>query len=323
MCTAISINSKQNEILLGRTLDFYHDFDLEICIIPKNYEWHSIITSRLYRNKYSFIGTAEREKGNYLCDGMNEKGLGVAALYFPEHTNPYKKAEVDQNAIANIEVVTYLLGNCENTNDIITIIPTIHIIEEDNQSSAPLHWIASDKTGKTISIEQTESGLHVINNPVGVLTNSPEFNWHLTNLRNYMNLSSKQLESVNWDSITLNPFGQGLGSFGLPGDFTSPSRFVRMAFAKNFIDLPETKEETIITCFELMKLVSIPKGLILTQDKSTNYTQYTIFMNLNTGDYYFNTYLNNTIKKANINDIDCKDITSLGKLKCNANIEHL
>lgn len=318
MCTAVSLISKQNEVLFGRTMDFSHELNPETYIVPKDYEWQSIASNDKFTNKYKFIGSGQNIGKIIFADGMNEQGLGVAVLYFPGYAVFSEEIKINKKNIASLEVVNYLLGNCANTKEVIQTMPTLEIIgiqDEITNSIAPLHWIVSDKYGQTITVEKTANGTEIINNPIGVLANSPNFSWHLTNLNNYMNISPYQLEEINWSNFPLKPFGQGAGGLGIPGDYTSPSRFVRIAFQKNFLMLPDNKKQAPLACFELMKTVSIPKGIVMTNKNSPDYTQYTVFMNLNTGDYYFNSYLNSEIKQYNINNINPVEITSLGKIK--------
>ncbi|MNT24546.1 Penicillin acylase precursor [compost metagenome] len=187
---------------------------------------------------------------------------------------------------------------------------------EDNitHSVAPLHWIAVDKLRNCITIEITKDGIEIFNNPLKILANSPNFQWHMTNLRNYMNLSTSQIQETTWDNISLIPFGQGTGTFGLPGDYTSASRFVRTAFLKSCISPISQNLDAINMCFNIMKSVTIPRGVVMTNRGTYDYTQYTVFFNLFTGDYYFNTQNNNNILTVNLNDISINTISSLGKL---------
>lgn len=326
MCTALSLISKQNEVFFGRTMDFSHELNPEIYIVPKNYEWHSMIDSNVITNKYKFIGTGQNVGKVVFADGMNEKGLGVAVLYFSGYAKFDSEINFEKQSLSNLEVVTYLLGNCESIDDVIHKLPSIQIIgvkDPITNAVAPLHWIVTDRSGDTITIEKTQNGMEVLNNPVGVLANSPNLSWHLTNLRNYLSVSPNQIEETKWDNFTLLPFSQGGGTFGLPGDYTSPSRFVRVAFQKNYLELPETREETLVSCFHLLETVSIPKGVVITSRNTPDYTQYTVFMNLNTGDYFFTTYLDTGIKKANINDYNINQVKSLGKLKRKVEIKNI
>ncbi len=328
MCTAMSIVSKQQDVFFGRTMDFYYDLDLDIYIVPQNYTFKSNISNYKKKNKYAYIGIGQYIGEISLADGMNEAGLGVAALYFPEYAEYTKKIDPKKIAIANTEVVTYLLSHCKNIEEVAVILSYTQIVgvkDDITKNISPLHWIVSDKTGKTITIEQTKNGLNILNNPIGVLTNSPDFAWHYTNLRNYMNLSPTSSKYENWENIKLSPFGEGAGSIGLPGDFTPPSRFVRLAFAKSFAKKPNTEKETLLLCFHLMNLVSIPKGLVIAKEKikMCDYTQYIAFMNLNTGDYFFNTYDNCNIRRANIKDNKTEKVICIGKLKSKMIINHV
>lgn len=314
----MTLLSKNNDVFFGRTMDFSFELNPEVYIVPKNYEWNSIASNVKIKNKYQFIGTGQNIGSIIFADGMNENGLGVATLYFTDYAAYDKSLKTDKISIAQLELVAYLLGNCTNTEDVIKQISSLQLIGVEDfitNSVAPLHWIVSDKNGNTITLENTLNGMEIYNNPIGVLANSPNFPWHYVNLRNYTNISPIQKEVVNWGKIKIKPFGQGGGTLGLPGDFTPPSRFIRLAFLKSFLEISDNSEETLMSCFRIMNSVSIPKGAVLTKRNNPDYTQYTVFMNLNTGNYFFNTYLNSEIKTANIYANATNEIISLGKLK--------
>lgn len=318
MCTAISVVSKQNEVFFGRTMDFDYEFDLEAYIIPRNYKYCGEYLGNSYRTKYSFICTGQPTGRLLAADGMNEKGLGVAALYFPGYAHFQDKTTANKLSVTSAELVNYLLSNCQNVEEVISLSSILEIIgvpDPITNRILPLHWIVTDKTGKSIVIESTKQGLMVISNPVGVLANSPEFTWHYTNLRNYMMITPESPELKKWGDLTLKALSKGTGASGLPGDFTSTSRFVRITYAKSFMKLPETREEMILACFHIMKLVTIPKGIVIASNDQLEYTQYINFMNLNTGSYYFTSYYNNEIKYANINDNQTNEVLFLGKIK--------
>lgn len=328
MCTSMSIASKNNNYFFGRTMDFSYELDPEVYIVPRGYEWNNALNNYKIKNKYKFIGTGQNIGKVTFADGANEMGLGVAVLYFQGYASFENKVNknYERVPIAAIEMVQFLLGNCSDVESVINTVGTIEIIgvrDAITNSIAPLHWIVADKMGRCITIEQTQKGLEIFYNPIRVLSNSPNFEWHMTNLKNYFNLSPEQNSVSKWDDLILKPFGQGAGTWSLPGDYTAPSRFVRVAFQKSFAKIPETEDKTVNLCFNIMKNVTIPKGVVVTERNTDDYTQYTVFMNLNTGDYYFNTHDNNQILKANINDIDTNEVISLGKLKRPAYFEHI
>ena len=327
MCTALALKSKKDEIIFGRTMDFSYELDPEVYIIPRNYEWVNSFNNFKFTNPYKIIGTGQNIGKVILVDGINEMGLGVAALYFQGEAYFEREPKLkDRITVGSIEMVNFLLGQCGNVDEVINILNKIDIVGvEDSITSsvAPLHWFVVDRKGKCITIEQTKDGLHIYDNPVQVLTNSPNFNWHMTNLKNYISLSPFQIDQIKLDKLTLKAFGQGGGFFGMPGDYTSPSRFIRIVFQKNNVEIPDNTLDVINTCFNLMKTVSIPKGVVITNRGTNDYTQYTTFMNIATGDYYLNTYYNNQIFKANINSSNATEIVSLGKLKRNTTFEHI
>ena len=315
MCTAMSLISKKNNVYFCRTMDFSYDLNPEVYFIPKNYTWISYTNDEIV-NKYKFLATGQNIGKLAFADGMNEIGLSIAALYFQEYAH-YDEVSDKESSIAAIDVVNYILGNCANIEEAIYEFNKINIIgieDEVTNSIAPLHWIISYKDGQCITVEKTLNGLSISDNMVGILANSPNFEWQIVNLNNYLNLSNKQEETSKLGNLTIKPFGQGSGSIGLPGDYTSPSRFVRLTYGKEFTIIPDNNKDIVNTCFNIMKSVFIPKGVVLTKRETFDYTQYTVVMNINDGEYYFNTYNNNQIIKVNINDIISSDVLSIIKL---------
>lgn len=306
MCTAITFQSMQGENFFGRTMDFSYPIEPGLYVIPKNYEWYSIQTMKKYRDHYSFICIGQETDGMLgFFDGVNEQGFAAAALYFQGYAY-YDLPTKDKNTVSSLDFLHYILGSCGSVEDLKTVLKNTSIVGQPDpvtKIAAPLHWIASDRSGKCVVIEQTKAGLKIFKNSIGVMANSPDFGWHMTNLRNYMNVSTNQPKEVQWENVSLNPFGQGAGSTPLPGGFTSPERFVRTAFIKTHVETPEKRSETIMTCFHIMNSVSIPKGIIITDRGTYDYTKYTAFMNTNTCEYYFKTHENDQIIKASL--LDC------------------
>ncbi|MEW9121331.1 MAG: choloylglycine hydrolase family protein [Thermotaleaceae bacterium] len=305
MCTAIVLQSMQKENFFGRTMDFSYPIDPGIYIIPQNYQWYSLATKKKYIDNYSFISIGQQTDDMLgFFDGVNEKGFAAAALYFAGYAY-YDLPIKDKEQIASLDFLHYILGRCGSVDDLKALVENISIVgiqDPVTQTAAPLHWIAADKSGKCAVIEQTRSGLEIIDNPIGVMANSPDFNWHMTNLRNYMNVSTHQREEVYWGNVSLTPFSQGAGTIPLPGGFTSPERFVRTAFLKTHVPVPQNRSEALMTCFHIMNSVFIPKGIVLTDKGTDDYTKYIAFMNTNTCEYFFKTYENNQIIRASLWD---------------------
>ncbi|WP_070041396.1 linear amide C-N hydrolase [Robinsoniella peoriensis] len=321
MCTAMTMQTAEGETFFGRTMDFSFTLDPELFLVPRNYVWSNTKKSAKIYNQYSFIGIGQDISDLIFIDGVNEMGFAAAALYFPgyAHFETAVLPEVKKISIAAIELVNFLLGMCASVSQAESIMHRIRIIGVEDSltnSIAPLHWMITDKSGKSMVIECTKSGIHLFDNPIGVLSNSPDFEWHMTNLRNYMNVSPHQSEKEQWGEVVLSPFGQGSGAIGLPGDYSPPSRFVRTSFQKSNTPIPSSGSEAVITAFHIMEGVSIPKGVVATHRGTDDFTQYTAFMNVNTGEYFYKTYYNSQIMTAKLyrDEFNCKEPISLGKL---------
>ena len=306
MCTAISLHSARGETFLGRTMDFSYPIEPGLYVIPRNYHWHSLATTNKNIGRYSFIGIGQETDGMLgFFDGVNERGFAAATLYFEGYADYGLPAEEGKEPVAALDFLHFILGRCSSVDDVKPLMEKIRIVgipDPVTQKAAPLHWSATDKSGKCVVIEQTANGVEVLDNPIGVLANSPDFNWHMTNLRNYMDISTVQEKLVNWGNVPLSPFGQGAGTVHLPGGFTSPERFVRTAFLKTHAHMPDSQAGTIMTCFHLLKNVFIPKGIIVTDRGTYDYTKYVAFMNTNTCSYYFTTYENDQILTASLHN---------------------
>lgn len=305
MCTAITLQSRQGETFFGRTMDFSYDIQPQLYIVPNNYVWDSVLDMSRIRDLYSFIGIGQELDGLLgFFDGVNEKGFAAAALYFAGYaqydTQPEDQAE---EQVASFDFLHYMLGRCASIRDLDGLLKNVSIIgipDPVTQTVAPLHWIAADRSGECVVIEQTERGLQLFPNPIGVMANSPDFQWHMTNLRNYMEASPTQTGEAFWGNIRLTPFGQGGGTTSLPGGYTSPARFVRTTYLKTHVPTPKDRDEAIVSCFHIMESVSIPRGAVMTDRNTYDYTKYTAFINTNTCEYFFKTYDNIQIGTARL-----------------------
>lgn len=319
MCTAMTVQVQGNTYF-GRTMDFSYPLDPELYTVPRGYEWSNMLGTHKIRNKYGYMGIGQDISPVVFADGVNEMGFGAAVLYFPGYAqyDPAAPRETAGPSVAATELVGFLLGLCAGVDQVASLLHTIRIVgikDPVTNTVAPLHWIVADKSGKCMVIEKTAEGLQLMDNPIGVLSNSPDFRWHMTNLRNYMNVTPFQHPEKKWGEVCLTPFGQGAGAFGLPGDYTPPARFVRTAYQKSHAAFPASREEAITACFHIMEGVTIPKGVVMTERKTADYTQYTAFMDLCKKRYFFRTYDNSQIVSAELPASGGPQIRSLGKLR--------
>ena len=293
MCTAVSLNSGDH--YFGRTLDYEYAYDGKITVTPRNFRI-AFTDGTVAEKHYAICGMAMVEDGYPLYfDAFNEKGLCVAGLNFPGKAH-YEKATSGKINVASFEFVTRVLCQCKNTNEAESFIKAVNITDSpfsEKLKPSPLHWMISDK-GRSIVAEQTEQGMKVYENPVGVMTNSPEFDKHMQNLQNYVSVTAEEPKNLFSDSFDFKPYSRGMGSIGLPGDYTSMSRFVRACFVKLNSVCGDTENERVSQLFHILGSVSHPKGCVKIGN-GYEITHYTSCCNTDKGIYYYTTYNNSTV----------------------------
>lgn len=305
MCTSITLMTENGASLLARTMDFAVILETKPTLIPREINAFKEDSNRPKHSTYAYIGMARKTDHDFhvFADGVNEKGLACASLYFSDYAG-YNSHEKNKSiTVAPHDVVALLLSSCETVSQAMDLISDTRITDtilDFIGISLPLHWVVSDKLGHSIVIEFVDGILHLHQNDIGIMTNSPDYLWHTTNLRNYTGLHNVQKEQTNLHHMTLKPFGEGAGSFGLPGDFTPPSRFVRATFLKYTLDLPKKETDGINGLLHILASVDIPKGVVKTAHYF-DYTQYTSIMSSASLTYSFKTYDNHRIRVIDLN----------------------
>ena len=310
MCTCINLKTLDN--YFGRNLDLEYNFGEKVVITPREYEF-KLKKEKKFKTKYAMIGMAT-VVNNYplYAEATNEKGLSIAGLYFPGNAC-YEKTKKEKINMLPFELIPWLLGNFASIKSAKKELQKINLINEpfsENMPLAELHWMISDKNN-CIILEQTKEGLKIYDNPIGVLTNNPQFLYHLTNINNYLNLTPKNTESRFSDNISLSSYGQGMGAIGLPGDNSPASRFVRAAFNKLNSVTDSSEEESISQFFHILDSVAMIKGSTITKEGKYDITTYSSCINIDKGIYYYKTYYNNQITaiKMDKNNINSKELT--------------
>ncbi|MDQ0151152.1 choloylglycine hydrolase [Eubacterium multiforme] len=315
MCTGLTLETKDGLHLFGRNMDIEYSFNQSIMFIPRNFTCTNSVSNKQLTTKYALVAMGTTFN-NYpaLADGMNEKGLACAGLNFPQYAYLSKERAEGKENIPAYDFILWILANFSNIEDLKKELLNVRLVDERIDKNIPnstLHWMATDVTGKSIVIEQTkEEGLRVFDNNVGVLTNSPEFPWHITNLHQYVGMNYNQVSSYKLSNENLNALGEGTGLIGLPGDFTPASRFIRAAFFRDAIMKNDKDTIDIMEFFHILNNVAMVKGAVRTAEEKSDITQYTSCMNLEKGIYYYNTYENNQINAIDMNkeDLDGKEM---------------
>ncbi len=303
MCTALGFKTK--DFYFGRTLDYEFSYGEEIVITPRkfNFNFRNIGVMAMH---YAIIGVAHIADNYPLYyDAVNEKGLSVAALNFVGNAHYFDIVD-NKNNIAQFEFIPWVLSQCGTVEQARGLLEKINIVNtsfSDTLPPAQLHWLIADKY-EAITVESVKEGLKIYDNPVGVLTNNPPFNEQMFGLNNYMHLSTKAPKNNFSKKLKLHPYSRGMGALGLPGDLSSPSRFVRVAFAKMNSVCEVGEAESVNQFFHIMSTVNQTRGCCEVADGKYEITIYTSCCNTDKGVYYYTTYDNHQITAVNMNKIN-------------------
>lgn len=294
MCTAATYHTKDH--YFGRTLDYEVSYGEEVVVTPRNYPFHFRHMGSL-NSHYAIIGMATVAGGCPLYyEAVNEKGLGIAGLNFPGNAD-YKPLAEGKDNVATFELIPWLLGQCATVGEARGLLERMNLADTPFGPQfpvSPLHWILTDLEG-AITVESVREGIHIYDNPVGILTNNPPFDYQMTNLTNYMSLSTEPPENHFSDRLELTPYSRGMGMLGMPGDLSSASRFVRAAFTKLHALSGETESESVSQFFHILGSVEQPRGCVHMGEGKYEITIYTSCCNMERGIYYYTTYENSQI----------------------------
>ena len=306
MCTAVSFKTK--DCYFGRNLDYEFSYEESIVITPRNYEF-SFRNQRILSHHYAIIGMAfVQENYPLYYDAMNEMGLAIAGLNFPGNAFYFPRKKGKDN-IGSFELIPWILSQCKSIKEVEKLLSKLNICDlnfNDQLKASPLHFMVTDKEENSLVIESVKEGLKIYKNPVGVLTNNPPFDYHLLHLAQYMSVTSKEVKNDFSDKIELIPFSRGMGSIGLPGDLSSPSRFIKASFTKLNSKCDDSESASIAQFFHILNSVAQQKGCCQVGEKY-EYTIYSSCCNLNKGLYYYTTYENSQITCVNMHHYDLNE----------------
>jgi choloylglycine hydrolase len=321
-CTGIVLKADDGTVVRARTLEFAVDLNSDVILLPRGYARTGTTpdgkSGKTWTAKYASLG-ANGLGLPVLFDGLNEKGLSAGLFYFPNMAKyqPYSPSDANKT-IAPWELGSYILDNFASVDEVRENVPNIlvgEVVYGPWKFVPGVHFIVQDATGKSLVIEYVDGKLNLHDDPLGVMSNTPTFDWHMTNLRNYVNLSDTNASPLQLGPVKLTGFGQGSGMLGLPGDFTPPSRFVRAAvFSQS--ELPSQKgDEAVVKAFKILNNFDIPKGSLREgKDEHGNvivdYTAWTSANDLTGKRFYFRTSDNSQIRMVDLTKqkLDGKEI---------------
>ena len=314
MCTGLTLKTKDGYHLFGRSMDIEYSFNQAVHLVPRNFEYINVVTNTKEKTKFAMLGMGiSIDNHPLLAEAFNEKGLGCAGLNFPGYAHYEEEVKEGMINLGVYDLILYILSNFEKVEDVKEAMKDVNIVNKEFKEGLQvptLHWIVTDKEGKTIIIEKTKEGLKIFENNIGVLTNSPTFDFHITNLRQYIGLSEVNHKQTTWGDLKLSPLGQGLGLFGLPGDFSPPSRFVRASYLKSRVIEKYEVMESVREFFHILSNVSMINGSVITAEGLDDITYYKSCMIQEKGIYYYSTYNNSQINAIDMfkEDLDRPDM---------------
>ncbi|MET3574383.1 linear amide C-N hydrolase [Bhargavaea ullalensis] len=276
MCTTVGFSCRDG-FVFGRTLEMGVELDNQVLFVPAGYKGFIQEDGAAYDARYATIGTAFMDMAAF-GDGINEMGLMGSSNLLPGCASFADHAVDGKINLTTANAFNYLLSRCKNIKEVKEEATKLSLPARSAASGTPsgeMHFFFMDADGNRVVLEPKHGQLQAFDNPYGVLTNSPEFPWHVTNLRNYLQLQPENIEQRTWNGAVLSKFGEGTGLAGLPGDFTPPSRFVRAAFFVSATPRDLARPAAILQAFRILSQSDIPDGAVI--DEKSGYRDKTLY----------------------------------------------
>ena len=302
MCTAISYQN--GDTYFGRNLDLERGYGEKVVITPRGFEFGLRCMDTVV-NRYGMIGMAAvMDDFPLYFEATNERGLSGAGLNFPGNA-VYREYRQGKDNATPFELIPWILGQCVSVDEAKVQMQNLNLVNvnfREDLPLSPLHWMFSDRE-KSIVVESVRDGLKIYDNPFQVLTNNPPFEYHMTNMSNFMALSAGRADMKFPKKLPMENYSLGMGALGLPGDFSSQSRFVRASFVKENSVSGKSEESAVNQFFHILDAVAMPRGCVWTEN-GYEYTRYSSCCNVNRGIYYCKTYENTTIRAVRMMEVD-------------------
>lgn len=312
-CTGITLTAKDASTVVARTIDWSgSEMNNIYVVVPRGQKQQSLLPNGTYGGKkftakYGFVGLGVQQP-EFVVDGTNEMGLSAGLFYFPKYGKyrPYSES-LKEKSLADFQVVSWILSQFATIDELKAAIDGVQIINIDPTASTT-HWRITEPNGHQVVMEIIDGVATFHENPLGVLANAPDFTWQTTNLNSYVNLYPGTAKPQKFGPITLQSFSGNTGMLGLPGDFSSPSRFVRAAFLKTTAIQQPNGYKTAMQSFHLLNNLDEPFGFDWAQGTATfdmpSATQWTIASDITNRKIYYHTMYDRTIREIDMNKID-------------------
>ena len=271
-CTGITLEAEDGSTVFARTMELGGDLvQWDLVVVPRGTAYEGSTPSGKpgleWTAKYGFAG-ASAFGLPHVADGVNEAGLATGVFMFAHYAEYQKVTESDADkTLGPFELATWILSSNATVAEVKEGLSKIKVANVTFEApgwggGAPFHWFVVDESGEAVVVEYVGGELNIHDNPLGVITNAPTFDWHITNLKGYVNLTPEDVPELKLGSLSVTEFGHGTGFRGLPGDFTPPSRFVRAAFLKTAAVPGKTADEAVVQAFHVLNQFDIPLGTV-------------------------------------------------------------
>lgn len=310
-CTGISLQAQDHSQIVARSIEWgASELSTQIILVPpKEHVQTRVAEGKAmdYTTRFGYVGFSIEDK-SFVVEGLNEKGLSAGLFFFPKYGRyPTYDPEKSAKTIGDMYFVGWLLGSFDSVKAVREGLKDIRLAAVMAEAGT-VHFRVADRSGEQIVIEVVDGQMQIFNNPLGVLTNSPGFQWHLTNLNNYMNWQTGALKDRPFGAIALSQFGMGAGLHGLPGDISGPSRFVRAAVMQTTAPALATAQEAVLYSFKILNAFEIPIGLEMNpgEEKSPilSATQWSSATDMTNGKLYYRSQHNARIRQIDLKAID-------------------
>ncbi|MBZ9937130.1 choloylglycine hydrolase family protein [Mesorhizobium sp. BR1-1-16] len=288
-CTAVDITAADKSVVSGRTMEWAFDMKWTLESVPKGTTFTlpapKGMAEKTVTTTYALAGiSANIIPGGAILEGQNEAGLGMSGNFLPGFTTYQEVTPADQNYVEILSFGKWALGSFKDVASVKAALEKTKVWTDPALPTGPtppyIHFIFTDRSGAGIVVEYVDGEVQIHDNAAHVLTNAPTYDWHLTNLRNYVNLSSVGVSNRQFGTANVTAIGQGGGTTGLPGDFTPPSRFVRAAFMRHSVPEPKDAGEAVQTITHVLNTVDIPIGVAESKDGDQVVSDYTQWVSI-------------------------------------------
>lgn len=281
----------------------WHKLAVSPLFIPRHFKWTSDFNHQIHENKYAIIGGGSLDAHRIdVSDGVNEHGLMAQKLTFDNGAHYKDVHRANKVQLAAYEFIFWLLGNFRSVEEVISHIGEVELMSEKQSDvkygNPELHFTLADRTGQVVVVEPSTMPMKIINNPLGIVTNSPDFAQQLAQMDRYVDFipafKSGQVP-LNTPRVTT---GHLSGKTNPPGYYSPSARFIRAAYLKERADIPLNEETGVISEWHLLDSVTVPQN---TRHQRT-YSVYRAVTVAESRSYYFQPYHRGDITKLQLTD---------------------